>query len=84
VTEARTLLVVDDDVPFRSRLVRAFADRGFDVTGVGTLTEAVASARRDSPELALVDLRLGDDSGLDVVQTLKDIDATTTIVVLTG
>lgn len=84
MTDARTLLVADDDAPFRQRLVKALVDRGFDVTGVESAAAAVAAARRDSPELALVDLRLGDDSGLDLVRALKDIDATTNIVVLTG
>ena len=44
----------------------------------------MAAARQDSPELALVDLRLGDDSGLDLVLALKRVDPTTNIVVLTG
>jgi two-component system response regulator RegA len=81
---ARTLLIVDDDERFRTRLVRAFEERGFEVSAVGTFEEAVAAARGDSPELALVDLRLPGRSGLDVVKALKDIDRTTNIVVLTG
>jgi two-component system response regulator RegA len=84
MSESRTLLVVDDDAPFRTRLVKAFIDRGFDATGVGSAADAIAAAQHDSPELALVDLRLGGDSGLDVVQQLKAIDDTTRIVVLTG
>jgi two-component system response regulator RegA len=84
MTESRTLLVVDDDAPLRTRLVKAFVDRGYDASGVGSAAEAIAAARQDSPELALVDLRLGGDSGLDVVQELKAIDDTTRIVVLTG
>ncbi len=84
MTDARTLLVADDDTPFRQRLVKAFVHRGFDVTGVDSAAAALAAAERESPELALVDLRLGDDSGLDLVQALKDIDATTSVVVLTG
>jgi len=82
--QATTLLVVDDDDAFRMRLVRAFRDRGFDVAGAASHDEAVASATADSPELALVDLRLPGRSGLDVVQALKAIDLTTRIVVLTG
>ena len=82
--ESRTLLIVDDDQPFRSRLVRAFQDRGFDATAAGSLEEAVAAAQADTPELALVDLRLPGASGLDVVRTLKAMDATTNVVVLTG
>lgn len=84
MTDARTLLIVDDDALFRTRLARAFEDRGYDVTGVASAAEALAAAQRDSPELALVDLRLGADSGLDLVPALKAIDATTTVVVLTG
>jgi len=82
--DGRSLLIVDDDEPFRTRLIRAFADRGFDVRGAGTLDEAMALAREDTPELALVDLRLPGASGLDAVAGLKAIDSTTTVVVLTG
>jgi len=81
---SRTLLIVDDDAPFRTRLMRAFSDRGFDVAGAGSYDEAIAVAQVDTPELALVDLRLPGKSGLDVVKALKDLDATTSIVVLTG
>lgn len=82
--DARTLLIVDDDEPFRSRLVRAFRERGFEVTGTGSSTDAIAAAQADTPELALVDLRLPDGSGLEVVRALTALDAGTTIVVLTG
>jgi len=82
--DARTLLVVDDDVVFRTRLVQAFRERGFDVSGAGSYDEAMATARADSPELALVDLRLPGRSGIDLVRDLKELDATTSIVVLTG
>jgi two-component system response regulator RegA len=81
---ARTLLIVDDDLRFRTRVVRAFQDRGFDVAAAGSYDEAVAAAQGDSPELALIDLRLPGRSGLEVVQALKAIDGTTNIVVLTG
>ena len=79
-----TLLIVDDDAPFRTRLMRAFRERGFDVAGAATYEEALALARGDSPELALVDLRLPGRSGLDLVRDLKELDATTRVVVLTG
>ena len=84
VEDGRTLLVVDDDATFRTRLVRAFRDRGLEVTAAGDYEEAVAAAQADTPELALVDLRLPTRSGLDVVRALKELDATTIIVVLTG
>ena len=80
----RTLLIVDDDAPFRTRLVRAFRDRGFEVTGAGSFDEAIQAAEADTPELALVDLRLPGQSGLEVVKGLKALDATTSVVVLTG
>src|SRR5262249_4701227 len=66
------------------RLMRAFSDRGFDVRGAGDLSEAITAAEMESPELALVDLRLPGASGLDLVKQLKDLDSGTNIVVLTG
>ncbi len=82
--QSRSLLVVDDDERFRTRLVRAFQDRGFDAAGAAGYEDAVAAARADSPELAVVDLRLPDRTGLEVVRALKAIDGTTSVVVLTG
>ncbi|MEQ1872044.1 MAG: response regulator [Vicinamibacterales bacterium] len=79
-----TILVVEDDNAFRHVLVTALESRGYDVIGVADAAAAIATARRESPEMAVVDLRLGDDSGLDVVRGLKTIDPTTTVVVLTG
>jgi len=81
---APTLLLVDDDLVFRSRLARAMTSRGYAVHEAGSLEEAIAIARTESPELALVDLRLPGASGLEVVQALKEIDADTNVVVLTG
>lgn len=83
-TEAGSLLVVEDDDVLRARLFRAFRDRGFEVREARGLTEAIAEAGRDSPELALVDLRLQDGSGLEVVDALVAQDPTTRVVVLTG
>src|SRR4051812_2424864 len=80
----RTLLLVDDDQPFRARLQRALQDRGLTVTGAGTFDEAIAIAEAETPELALVDLKLPGRSGLDVVAALKTLDATTNVIVLTG
>ncbi len=80
----RSILVVDDDDTFRVRLVRAFAERGFDARGARDAEEARQSAEQDSPELAVVDLRMPGASGLDLVRDLKAIDAATKVVVLTG
>jgi two-component system response regulator RegA len=82
--EKRSILVVDDDDVFRERLVRAFADRGLDARGAHDGAAALALALADSPELAVVDLRMPDRSGLDVVRELKAIDPATSVVVLTG
>ncbi len=77
-------LVVDDDDVFRTRLVRALEARGFEARGAGDHASALALARADSPEFAVVDLRLPDRSGLDVVRDLKALDETTAVLVLTG
>ena len=82
--EGRSLLIVDDDSPFRTRLMRAFTDRGFDVRGAAEFNDAMTAARAESPELALVDLRLPGESGLELVRELRDLDPATSIVVLTG
>jgi two-component system, response regulator RegA len=84
MTDVRSLLIVDDDAPFRERLVRAMRDRGFEATGVSDHAGAMGAARDESPELALVDLRLPGESGLAVVRDLKALDVSTVVVVLTG
>jgi two-component system response regulator RegA len=80
----RSLLIVEDDAALRERLVRAMRDRGYDVRGVKDHADALDAARADSPELALVDLRLPGESGLSVIRDLKALDPSTVVVVLTG
>lgn len=82
--DGRTILVVDDDTTFRGRLVRALGDRGLVVAAASNYDEAMSLAQVDTPELALVDLKLPGRSGLDVVRRLKELDSTTNVVVLTG
>ncbi len=84
MTDDRTLLLLDDDEVFATRMAKALEGRGYEVTRVGTAADAIARAREDSPEFALVDLRLPDGHGLDVVEALHEIDGTTRIIVLTG
>ena len=81
---SRTLLLVEDDETFRGRLARAFRERGLTVVEAGTAEEAIDAARVDPPELAVVDLRLPQASGLDVVRELLALDPATAVVVLTG
>ena len=83
-TERRTVLVVDDEEPFRLRLIRALNDRGFSAFGAASPAEALARVRHESPECAVVDLRMPDGPGLPLVRALHELDPTTRIVVLTG
>ncbi len=80
----RSLLIVDDDQILRDRLGRAFERRGFDVRTAAGHEEALSLAKDDSPEYAVVDLKMPGPGGLQVVRDLKDVDAATKIVVLTG
>ena len=79
-----SILIVDDDEVFRHRLARAFDDRGYDTRTAPDVEEALVSAREDSPELAVVDLRMPGGSGLELVRALQEIDQATRVVVLTG
>lgn len=82
--ESRSILVVDDDDVFRTRLGKAFKDRGFDVRTADSAEAAIRLAHQDGPELAVVDLRMPGASGLDVVRELHAIDPASVIVMLTG
>jgi two-component system response regulator RegA len=84
MSDAASILIVEDDDALRARLARALTERGLEVRAAGTAREAETMAREDPPELALVDLRIGDDSGLELIRTLREIDLGTRIVVLTG
>ena len=81
---ARSVLVVDDDDVFRTRLGKAFRDRGYEVRTAQTAAEAVRLAQQDSPEFAVVDLRMPGASGLDVIRELHAIDPASVVVMLTG
>jgi two-component system response regulator RegA len=63
----RTLLIVEDDRPFRERLARAMEGRGFTVSIAETVAEGIARAKETPPAYAVVDLKLDDGNGLDVV-----------------
>jgi len=78
------MLVIDDDELFRERLARALRDRGYEVRTAAGFDEALASCRCDSPEYAVVDLRMPGCSGMELIQALKREDPSTKIVVLTG
>jgi two-component system response regulator RegA len=80
----RSLLLVDDDEPFLRRLERAMEKRGFEVEGASTVAAGKAIATARPPAYAVVDLRLEDGNGLDVVETLREKRPDSRIVVLTG
>jgi two-component system response regulator RegA len=84
IPEDRTLLLVDDDVPFLTRLARAMEGRGFEVMTANTVKEGKELARTKKPGFAVVDMRLEDGNGLDVVATLEEVRPEARIVVLTG
>jgi two-component system response regulator RegA len=67
----RTLLIVDDDKSFLQRLARAMESRGFQVVTAEAVAEGLQQVERAAPAFAVVDMRLGDGSGLDVISALK-------------
>lgn len=83
-SDAHTVLFVEDDEAFGDRMCQALRARGFSVTRATTATEAMRIASLDSPEIAVIDLRLPDGHGLDIVRELHALDGTTRIIVLTG
>ena len=66
-----SLLLVDDDAPFLRRLARAMETRGFAVHTAESVAEGIAKAKTNPPKFAVVDLRLGDGSGLDVIAAIR-------------
>jgi len=79
-----SLLIVDDDKPFLTRLARAMEGRGFDVETAESVEEAVAKVKVKAPAYAVVDMRLGDGNGLDVVSAIRDRRDDARTVILTG
>ncbi len=80
----RTLLIVEDDRPFRERLARAMEARGFTVAIAETVAQGIGHAKEAPPAYAVVDLKLDDGSGLDVVEALHTVKPDARVVVLTG
>ena len=80
----KTLLLVDDDEPFLRRLTKAMEKRGFKVESAGSVAAGRAIATARPPAYAVVDLRLTDGNGLDVVEVLHEKRPDCRVVVLTG
>ena len=84
MSEDKSLLIVDDDAPFRQRLAQAMEKRGFVVVAAESVVAGIVAARARPPAYAVVDLKLTDGNGLEVVKALREVRADTRIVVLTG
>ena len=84
VPATHTLLIVDDDKPFGQRLARAMQSRGFDTEIAESVAEAEDMVKGRAFDFAVVDMRLGDGNGLDVVQKLRELQPNTRSIVLTG
>ena len=84
IGEDPSLLILDDDAPFLSRLVRAMEKRGFEPKSAETVADGLKIARDEPPAYAVIDLRLEDGNGLDVVEALREARQDAKIIVLTG
>ena len=82
--KVRSLLLVDDDTIWLGRLAKAMEQRGFEVFTADTVTQGKIEAERHAPAYAVIDLRLEDGNGLDVVEVLRHCRPDGRIVVLTG
>ena len=78
------LLIVDDDQPWLNRLGRAMESRGYVVHGAGSVSEGIKLGKSVKPAYAVVDMRLEDGNGLDVVENLRAENPDARIIMLTG
>jgi two-component system response regulator RegA len=83
-TAERSLLIVEDDKSFLQRLARAMEARGFQVTIAETVADGLQQVEKMAPAYAVVDMRLADGNGLDVVSALKHRRPDARAIVLTG
>ena len=79
-----SLLIVDDDKPFLARLGRAMESRGFQVQSAETVAEGLNAIETRAPAFAVIDMRLGDGNGLDVMSELKARRPDARGIILTG
>jgi len=80
----KSLLIVDDDNPFRERLARAMEKKGFEVTQAEGVKKGIDSVKITKPSFAVIDLRLGDGNGLEVVKEIQNLKKDSRIIMLTG
>ena len=80
----KSLLIVDDDNPLRDRLSRAMEKKGFKVTQAESVKQGIIQANNSPPAFAVVDLRLNDGNGLEVVKEIQKLKKGSRIIMLTG
>jgi len=80
----KSLLIVDDDNPFRERLARAMGKKGFVVTQAESVKKGIDSLKITKPAFAVIDLRLNDGNGLEVVKEIQSLNSNSRIIMLTG
>jgi two-component system response regulator RegA len=80
----KSLLIVDDDKPFCARLASAMEARGFMVTAASSVAEGLAAIGTMAPAFAVIDMRLADGNGLDVMSALKAKRSDARAIILTG
>ena len=80
----KSLLIVDDDNPLRDRLARAMEKKGFQVVQAENVKNGISQAKNTPPAFAVVDLRLNDGNGLEVVKEIRRLKKDSRVVVLTG
>ena len=80
----KSLLIVDDDNPFRERLARAMEKKGFQVSQAESVKKGVESVSKQKFAFAVVDLRLGDGNGLEIVKEIQKSNSNSRVVMLTG
>ena len=82
--EDKSLLIVDDDNPFRERLARAMEKKGFKVYQAESVKKGISSIKQQKTSFAVVDLRLGDGNGLEVVKEIQKSNSKSRVIMLTG
>ena len=80
----KPLLIVDDDNPFRERLSRAMIKKGFEVIQAEGVKSGIQKVKEEKPTFAVIDLRLNDGNGLEVVNEIKKLREESRVVMLTG
>ena len=80
----KTLLVVDDDLPFRERLSRSMEKKGFQVKSAESFSSASEIIKSNNYEYAIVDMRLSDGSGLELIKKIQKKNPSTKSLLLTG